>query len=129
VAAAVFDHVVNPALTEEFLRDSRHHVAVASDDGLVVGFASAVHYVHPDKSPELWINEVGVAPSHRRMGVAQRLLQTLFERGSRLGCRQAWVLTSPANLGAMRLYEAAGGRLAADPPAMFTFGLPIEPSA
>jgi hypothetical protein len=34
-------------------------MATAGDT--VVGFASAVHYVHPDKAPELWINEVGVA--------------------------------------------------------------------
>jgi hypothetical protein len=23
---------------------------------VVVGFASAVHYVHPDKAPQMWIN-------------------------------------------------------------------------
>ena len=30
------------------------------DEEQIVGFASAVHYVHPDKPPELWINEMGV---------------------------------------------------------------------
>jgi aminoglycoside 6'-N-acetyltransferase I len=128
VAAGVFDHDLDPALTEEFLRDPRHHLAVAIDGGTVVGFASAVHYVHPDQAPELWINEVGVAPAHRRQGLAQQLLQALFELGPRLGCREAWVLTSPANLGAMRLYEAAGGRRLTDPPAMFTWRLPAGPS-
>jgi GNAT superfamily N-acetyltransferase len=52
-----------------------------------------VHYVHPDKPAELWINEVGVAPSHQRQGVGQRLLGALFELGGSLGCREAWVLT------------------------------------
>lgn len=58
VASGVFDEPVEPRLLEEFLRDERHHLAVAIDQGQVVGFASGVHYVHPDKAPELWINEV-----------------------------------------------------------------------
>jgi len=123
VAAGVFDQDIDPALANEFLGDSRHHLAVAVDAGVVVGFASAVHYVHPDKPAELWVNEVGVAPTHRRKGIAQRLLQTLFDLGRELGCREAWVLTSPANRGAMQLYGAAGGRQLTDPPAMFTFRL------
>ena len=64
VAEGVFDNAVDPRWTAEFLADSRHHLAVAVDDGRVVGMASAVHHVHPDKPPELWIDEVGVAPTH-----------------------------------------------------------------
>jgi aminoglycoside 6'-N-acetyltransferase I len=123
VAPGVFDHDVDPALSREFLHDTRHHLAVAVEDGTIVGFASAVHYVHPDKPVELWINEVGVAPSHQRQGLGRRLLQTMFAYGRELGCREAWVLTSPANGAAIRLYEAAGGIDLADPPVMFTFRL------
>lgn len=126
VADDVFDHDVDLKLTEEFLRDPRHHLAVAVDGGRVVGFASAVHYIHPDKPAELWVNEVGVAPTHRRQGLGQKMLQALFAEGQRLGCREAWVLTSPANQGAMKLYEAIGGRRLTDPPAMFTFRLPAS---
>ncbi len=122
-AADVFDNDIDPAFSAEFLGDPRHHLAVALDAGLVVGFASGVHYVHPDKPPELWVNEVGVAPSHRRRGLAKQLLRALFARGRELGCREAWVLTSPANGAAVRLYEAAGGVDLADPPVMFTFRL------
>jgi aminoglycoside 6'-N-acetyltransferase I len=123
VAVGVFDHEVDPALASEFLRDPRHHLVVAIEDGSVVGFASGVHYVHPDKPAELWINEVGVAPSHQRRGLGKRLLQAIFARGRELGCREAWVLTSHANGPAVRLYEAAGGVDMADPPVMFTFRL------
>jgi aminoglycoside 6'-N-acetyltransferase I len=123
VAVGVFDHEVDPVLASEFLRDPRHHLVVAIEDGSVVGFASGVHYVHPDKPAELWINEVGVAPSHQRRGLGKRLLQAIFARGRELGCREAWVLTSHANGPAVRLYEAAGGVDMADPPVMFTFRL------
>jgi aminoglycoside 6'-N-acetyltransferase I len=69
VAPDVFDHPIDPQLTREFLQDPRHHLAVAIDDSLVVGFASGVHYIHPDKPPQLWINEVAVAPDYRRRGL------------------------------------------------------------
>jgi len=129
VAPGVFDQDVDPRLSDEFLRDPRHHLAVAIDGPLVVGFASAVHYVHPDKPAELWVNEVGVAPTHQRQGLAQQLLRLLFELGHRLGCRDAWVLTSPANAAAMRLYETVGGQRMTDPPAMFMFSLGRAPTA
>ena len=123
VAPGVFDHEVDPALSAEFLRDPRHHLAVALEEGMVVGFASGVHYVHPDKPAELWVNEVGVAPTHQRQGLGRRLLAALFAHARQLGCREAWVLTSPANGAAVRLYESAGGTDMADPPVMFTFRL------
>lgn len=49
VALGVFDNRFDPELSAEFLADPRHHLAVAIDDGTVVGMASAVDYVHPDK--------------------------------------------------------------------------------
>jgi ribosomal protein S18 acetylase RimI-like enzyme len=127
VAPGVFDNEVDSALSAEFLQDPRHHLAVALDADTVVGFASGVHYVHPDKSAELWVNEVGVAPSHQRRGLGQQLLRALFARARQLGCREAWVLTSPANGPAIRLYESVGGSDMADAPVMFTFRLDAEP--
>ena len=89
----------------------------------MVGFASAVSYVHPDKPPELWINEVGVAPTHHRRGVARALLGLLFEVGRREGCATAWVLTERENGPAMRLYQSCGGEEAEDETVMFSFEL------
>jgi aminoglycoside 6'-N-acetyltransferase I len=123
VAPDVFDEAVDARWAGEFLGDPRHHLAVALDEGVVVGMASAVHYVHPDKAPELWINEVGVAASHQRRGIAQRLLQALFARGRSLGCVQAWVLADQSNGAALRLYARAGGRAAAEPCIMVEFPL------
>jgi GNAT superfamily N-acetyltransferase len=105
----VFDNPVVPGLAREFLADPRHHIVVAIVDGRVVGFASAVHYVHPDKPAELWINEVGLAPPFRRRGLGRQLLQRLFRVGTALGCSEAWVLTDRANPGAQALYASVGG--------------------
>lgn len=109
VAPDVFDQPIRPELAAEFLSDSRHHIAVAIEDDVVVGFASGVHYLHPDKPPELWINEIGVAPTHQRQGIATRVLEALLARGRELGCREAWVLTERDNEAAVALYASAGG--------------------
>ena len=91
---------------------------------MVVGMASAVRYVHPDKHPQLWINEVGVAPTHRRRGVAKGMLRALLDLGESLGCSEAWVLTHRSNLPAMGLYGAAGGVAEPEDQVMFTMRFP-----
>lgn len=54
----VFDDPIDLSRADEFLTDPRHHLVVAIANDQVIGFVSAVHYVHPDKSRlELWINE------------------------------------------------------------------------
>ncbi len=114
VAAEVFDNPVDAELTREFLEDRRHHIAVAIDDGLVVGFASGVHYIHPDKPPELWVNEIALAPTHRRRGLGKAVLKALFEVGRAQNCTIAWVLTDRNNVAAMALYSSVGGTEGAD---------------
>ena len=114
VAPEVFDNPVNAELTREFLEDPRHHIAVAIDHGLVVGFASGVHYIHPDKPPELWINEVGIAPTHRRRGLGKALMNALFEVARAHKCSSAWVLTYRTNDAAVALYSSVGGTPGAD---------------
>jgi aminoglycoside 6'-N-acetyltransferase I len=124
VAPDVFDDPIDVGRANEFLADPRHHLAVAVEDGLVVGFVSAVHYVHPDKPrPELWINEVGVSETHQRRGLATRLLHAVFAVARSLGCTEAWVMTDRANTAAMRLYAAAGSAVAPTDHVMFTFRL------
>jgi aminoglycoside 6'-N-acetyltransferase I len=109
VAPEVFDNPVDPGLAAEFLADPRHHIVVAVDDDMVVGFASAVHYIHPDKPAELWINEVGLAQTHQRQGLGKALLKSLLDVGKTLKCTEAWVLTDRGNSAAMALYAWAGG--------------------
>lgn len=109
VAADVFDSPIEPDLAAEFLDDPRHHLAVAIDDGVVVGIASGIHYVHPDKPPEMFVNEVGVTPAYQRRGIGRQLMQALFERARALGCAEAWVSTEETNTAARRLYASVGG--------------------
>jgi GNAT superfamily N-acetyltransferase len=122
VAPDVFDDPMYPQASKEFLADPRHHLVVALDNGQVIGFTSAVTYVHPDKErPELWINEVGVAPTHQRRGVARGMLKVLLDLARDTGCAEAWVLTYRTNAAAMKLYESLGAQESEDDTVMFTF--------
>ena len=122
VAPGVLDRGIVARLAAEFLGDPRHHIAVAIEDGTVVAFASGVHYVHPDKPTELWINEVAVAPSHRGRGLSKAMLREMLALAERLGCTEASVLTDRANEPAMRAYAAVGG-IESPPQIMYTFRL------
>jgi aminoglycoside 6'-N-acetyltransferase I len=123
VAPEVLDHGVVPQLAAEFLADPRHHIAVAIEDGAVIAFASGVHYVHPDKPTELWINEVSVSPAHRRRGLGAAVVGALLAEGRRLGAVNAWVLTDRSNAAAMSLYSGCGGVEAKGSTVMFEFPL------
>jgi aminoglycoside 6'-N-acetyltransferase I len=108
VAPGVFDHPVDARWTNAFLTDARHHLLVAVDGDLVVGMCSAVDYVHPDKAPQLWINEIGVAPAYQLRGIGRRLIDAMLVHGRTLGCTEAWLGTDATNTAARRLYAAAG---------------------
>jgi aminoglycoside 6'-N-acetyltransferase I len=127
LAPDVFDDPIVAQAAGAFLGDPRHHLAVALDLGRVVGFASGVHYLHPDKPhPEFWINEVGVAPSHQGQGLGKALLRAMLDTARRLGCAEAWVLTERENTPAMRLYQSVGGAEAPAETVMFTFPLQTD---
>lgn len=123
----LFDHAVLPQRCRDFLADPRHHWIAAFDAGVMIGFVSAVDYLHPDKAePELWINEVGVSPSHQAKGIGKALMQATLRQGRSLGCREAWVLTDRGNLPAMKLYAHSGGVESPPDCVMFNFDLAPE---
>lgn len=122
VAPDLFDDEIHLERAREFLTDDRHHLIVAVDGGVMVGFVSAVHYLHPDKpKPEMWVNEVGVAPSHHRRGIARAMMNETLRIGRELGCSEAWVLTERDNEPAMNLYAKSGGEEESPDAVMFTF--------
>jgi ribosomal protein S18 acetylase RimI-like enzyme len=109
VAEGVFDDAVQPAMAQRFLAHPDHHLLAAIIAGAIVGFVSAVTYLHPDKPVECWINEVGVANAFQRRGIGRRLVMATLAHAWSLGCEGAWVLTNSGNHAARGLYAACGG--------------------
>jgi ribosomal protein S18 acetylase RimI-like enzyme len=106
VADDVFDEPIRPAWLTAFLDDPRHVMFVAVADGAVVGMTTGFEYFHPDKPPQLFINEVGVAPSHQRRGLGRRLTEALIEEARRRGCVYAWLGTATDNAPAQACFAS-----------------------
>jgi ribosomal protein S18 acetylase RimI-like enzyme len=123
VADDVFDHAVQPALAEAFLADPKNLLAVAIDDGVVVGMATGLLYLHPDKPLQCFVNEVGVAPRWHRQGLGARLVQVLLDAARVRGCQEAWVATEENNTPARALYRSLDGAEDSDHAVVYTWML------
>jgi len=102
----VFDHDILPDQLRAFLDDPRHVMCLATDTEMVVGMASAIEYFHPDKEPQLFINEVGVASTHRCRGIGRELIEKLIDIGEDRGCVYVWLGTDMDNLPAQACFKA-----------------------
>lgn len=106
IAEDVFDHAINPSSLNAFLDCPRHVMMLAVVEGQVVGMASAVQYFHPDKPPQLWINEIGVTPSQRNRGIGRQLIQSLIDKAKEMACQVAWLGTDEDNFAAQHCFNA-----------------------
>ena len=104
VAPEVFDYRVQAEYLEAFINDPRHVMFIAAEDKTVVGMASAVEYFHPDKAPQLWINEVGVAATHRGQRIGRQLVAALVDDAKDRRCTYAWLGTDVDNHPAQRCF-------------------------
>jgi ribosomal protein S18 acetylase RimI-like enzyme len=120
---AAFDYDVLSDQTRRFLLDERHHLLLGYLDDRPAGFVSAVEVFHPDKQPELFLNEIGVVEDARRRGVARALIEELMRLGRERGCVAIWVLTDEDNEAAMGLYRTTGGRTGGALQVMFEYDL------
>ncbi|UFP93013.1 GNAT family N-acetyltransferase [Gloeobacter morelensis MG652769] len=126
VAPEVFDGPVDPVLARAFLAEPGHYIAVAVEGGTVVGFASGVRHLHPDKPWALWVNEVGVSPDWQGRGIGKAVLRRLLAAAAAAGCTEAWVGTEADNAPAQGLYRAVGGALDSEAFVTFSFSLGCE---
>lgn len=103
----VFDGPLDPLLLRSYLADPRLHMAVALEGAQMIGMGSGMNYHHPDKPPQMWINELGVAGPWRRQGVATQLVGALCELGRGLSCTEIWVIAEPTAM-AEGFYSSLG---------------------
>lgn len=105
VAPEVFDEPVVADRLHDYLRSPGHIMVLAFEGDLVVGQCAGVLHRHPDKPTELYVDEVGTASTHRRMGIARLMMDELFAWGRELGCVEAWLGTETDNEPAKALYR------------------------
>lgn len=88
-------------------RDVSYFYLARAARGDIIGFCSFWRVLD-----ELHINNLAVAPPHRRRGVATALLARVLEDGARLGARRATLEVRRSNESAQSLYEKFGFKVA-----------------
>ena len=113
--AEVFDDTFSPERLAERAAVDGHLLVVAVDGDRTVGQVAGIiqHLAH--KAPELHLENVGVAESHRRRGIAAAMVAEALAWGRELGCDEAWVATEVDNDAANELYRSLGSQ---DEPAL-----------
>jgi ribosomal protein S18 acetylase RimI-like enzyme len=127
VAPDVFDNPIVPASLEAFLADARHLMLVAVDQGTVIGMASAFEYFHPDKPPQMFLNEVGVTPGHQRRGIGRNLVEAVIAQARKRGCTFVWLGTATDNKPAQACFASVTG--VADPQSFLLYEWDLEAKA
>jgi aminoglycoside 6'-N-acetyltransferase I len=110
VAEEVFDRPIVADRLRCYLAEAGHLMILAVEEGVVVGQCAAVVHRHPDKVTELYVDELGTAPSHQRQGIGRRMIDAMFEWGRELGCKESWLGTELDNVAANALYRGIDGR-------------------
>jgi L-amino acid N-acyltransferase YncA len=89
---------------------------VADDEaGRLAGFI--VGFLSQSKSREAYVHFVGVAPEHRRAGLAKRLYERFFEAARASDREVVRAVTSPANAVSIAAHSAMGFEVVPGPAA------------
>lgn len=86
-----------------YCRDYAASCVVAEDDGALCGFA--LGHRPPTRPDSLFIWQIGVAPTMRQRGVAQRMLRQLLAQRKEHGWRYLEASVSPDNRASRRLFS------------------------
>ncbi|MCF6211699.1 MAG: GNAT family N-acetyltransferase [Gammaproteobacteria bacterium] len=81
---------------------------LAINEGLVIGQVMAVVHRHPDKTTELYIDDLAVSERFQRRNIATQMVRKLFAMGIERGCEEVWVATELNNTSAKKIYGSLG---------------------
>ncbi len=123
-ARTLFDGPLDLDATRRYLADPRHVFLLATEGRRPIGFlrGSLLRQIRTSR-PQFFLYEIGVVPSARRRGVGTALVERMLADARRIGCEEAFVLTSPTNRAAVALYRSTGGRTETPSDRMFVYPL------
>lgn len=85
-----------------------HALFVAMGGGVIVGQLLAMIQFQADRAPQLYIDNLGVAPPFKRQGVARGLFEAAMVWGRDGGCEMVWLATDVGNAEARGFYASMG---------------------
>ncbi len=109
VADDVFDDEIVAAGLDAVIQ-SGQLLVVATRDGIVVGQVQGMIQHHVDGPPQLYLDNLGVSPSHQREGIARGLVHEARAWSRELGCAATWIVAELDNEPADGFYRALGAR-------------------
>ena len=103
---------VRDMLPRLFFTHFRQTSFVAEEDGALAGFLCGfLSQTHPDQA---YCHFVGVAPSHRKSGLASELYEQLFEAARAAGRTSVHCVTSPKNTASIAFHTRIGFEVTAE---------------
>lgn len=127
--AGLFDNAIDERQAGAFLADPRHEmiVAVDAESGALVGFVSANGYLHPDKPPQAWINELSTLEAYRGRGIGAELVRRMLGLLAERGYGQVWLATEHDNAAARAVYRRVlAERGGSEDPAVVVYEFPLS---
>jgi len=125
-ADGLFDKPLRPESLAAFLDDPNHLLWYAVVARRPVGFASGSILLHPDKKPQMFINEVGVDAAYRRRGIGRDLVARLVEAARARGCDYAWLGTETDNEGGNACFGSVPAVVNAGPFVLYEWALDTD---
>lgn len=102
----IFDDPLDSHRLARFVEAPGHRLILALDADAVVGQVCAIVQRQLSGADELFVDNLGVAQTHRRRGIGSALWQAAVEWGRAEGCGAVWVATQNACAEAVALYRA-----------------------
>ena len=107
-AQGLFDNPPIADQTRAFLASDRDFLWFAILDEQPVGFVSATSVLHPDKLPNLFVNELETRDGFRRRGIATRLMRTVQGYGKAHDLWPIWLAAEGDDAQAIAFYRSLG---------------------
>lgn len=108
VSAGLFDEDIRPDQAAAFLADPMNLCILAYDADEAVGMVTGTILRHPDKSPALFVNELGTREGWMRQGIATALMERIRAEARARGCDGVWLGTELDNEVAQSFYRSLG---------------------
>ncbi len=108
VAEDVFDAEPSGEHLEKLALMPGHALFVGIGGEAVVGQLLAMIQFQADRPPQLYIDNLGVAPPFKRQGVARGLFDAAMAWGRDSGCDSVWLATDVGNSEARGFYASLG---------------------
>lgn len=110
-----------------YLSNSQNYLLVAYWHGTAVGLLIGYELQRPEtKRPLLFLYEMEVLETQRRLGIGRELVEHFKGIATRLNASEVFLMTNTSNVPATRLYHSTGGIEDGDDNQLFVYQLDDE---